>query len=85
MKDRPEENDLRVMAVATGIDRLARANVLSPFETTIALKLALRKLLDECRAPMATIHQFRGFLRELEAEQSIEIPMPSEEREEIVA
>lgn len=67
--DRPEERDLRVLAVAAGIDRLSRANLLSPYETTVALKVALRALLETTRAPIAMIHQCRGLLRELEVEQ----------------
>jgi hypothetical protein len=85
MEQRPEEKDLRVMATSMGIDRLSKAHGLTPFETTIAMKLALRKLLGENRAPMATIHQFRGLLRELEAEQAIEIPMPSADGEGVAA
>lgn len=67
--DRPEERDLRVLACASGIDRLSRANLLTPYETTVAMKLALRTLLLTTRAPIAMIHQVRGLLNELEAEQ----------------
>lgn len=66
--DRPEERDLRVLAVAAGIDRLGRANLLTPYELSIALKLALASMVKENRAPMATIHQFRGYLLDIEAE-----------------
>lgn len=67
--DRPEETDLRVMATAAGVDRLSRANMLTPYETTVSMKLALRAILKNTRAPMAMIHQMRGLLNELEAEQ----------------
>jgi hypothetical protein len=68
--DRPEERDLRVLACASGIDRLSRANLLTPYETTVAMKLALRTLLLTTRAPIAMIHQVRGLLNELEREQA---------------
>lgn len=70
--DRPEERDLRVLAVVAGIDRLARANLLTPYELSIALKLALASMVKENRAPMATIHQFRGYLLDIEAEIAAE-------------
>lgn len=66
--DRPEERDLRVLAVVAGIDRLSKANLLTPYELSIALKLALGAMVKGTRAPMATIHQFRGFLLDLESE-----------------
>lgn len=65
--DRPEERDLRVLAVVAGIDRLGRANALTPYELSIALKLALAELVAATRAPMSTIHQFRGYLLDIEA------------------
>lgn len=68
--DRPEERDLRVLAVVAGIDRLGRANLLTPYELSIALKLALASMVKENRAPMATIHQFRGYLLDIEAEMA---------------
>lgn len=66
--DRPEERDLRVLATATGIDRLARGHGLTPYETMVAMKIALGTIVVNNRAPMATIHQFRGFLLDLEEE-----------------
>lgn len=68
--DRPEERDLRVLATATGIDRLARGHALSPYESMVALKLALASIVKGNRAPMASIHQFRGFLLDIEAEMA---------------
>lgn len=70
--DRPEERDLRVLAVVAGIDRLGRANALTPYELSIALKLALAELVAATRAPMSTIHQFRGYLLDIEAEIAAE-------------
>ena len=70
---RPEEHDLRVLACSAGIDRLSRANLLTPYETTVALKLALRALLLTTRAPIAMLHQVRGMLLELETECAFEI------------
>lgn len=77
---RPEEHDLRVMAVASGIDRLSRANLLTPYETTVAIKLALRGLLLTTRAPIAMLHQVRGMLLELETECAVEMPTINEGR-----
>lgn len=74
--DRPEERDLRVLAVASGIERLSRANLLTPYETTVAMKLALRDLLQTTRAPIAMLHQVRGLLNELELEQG-DSPLPT--------
>lgn len=80
--DRPEERDPRVMYTAAGVARLGRGNGLTPYELAVALKLALTTLVKANRAPMATIHQFRGFLLDIEAEMVADEETGSEGDEE---